>query len=125
MKLKLRVRSQYFLRSLRRQKEKLAPTPNHWGDNFHPLLYDPFHLRDDLIYLLPRPTPVSGNLANAEPKTFEIWIDSKRAQYAMLCTASVRMYLEGSEQQGYVEELARMDAETKKRTRTWNLVHES
>ena len=79
----------------------------------------------DMGDLLQRPTQASRDLPNAEPEKFKMWLGSKRTLHEVLCTASIRMYLEGSQQQGYVEELARMDAEAKKRTRTWNLVHES
>lgn len=57
-----------------------------------------------------------------ECKDLGRWMRTKDEQYTILGNSMIKRYLRSSQQQGYVERLARDDAEAKKRLRTWTLV---
>ena len=52
---------------------------------------------------------------------FGRWMTEKYDEYTILCDSNIKTYLESSQQQAYVEDLASQDAEAKKRPRTWIL----
>lgn len=62
------------------------------------------------------PTSNQGgpSLPKADSDSLKTWLDWKRVEYESLCRLHIRRYLDGSQQQAYVAELARMDAEAKK-----------
>ncbi|KAL8923929.1 MAG: hypothetical protein Q9208_004366 [Pyrenodesmia sp. 3 TL-2023] len=71
------------------------------------------------------PRQVARDLLDADSKEYQTitsWMISKSHDYGVLCRRSIRICLNGSQQHGYVQELARIEAEAKGRERKWILV---
>lgn len=75
--------------------------------------------------LQPHQPHADQNLPNADSERFEDWMTSTKAAHEMLYIENIKEYLRNSNQNEYLEILAKRDAEAKKRPRTWNLVLQS
>ncbi|KAL8643363.1 MAG: hypothetical protein Q9226_008406 [Calogaya cf. arnoldii] len=74
------------------------------------------------------PLHVSQAVPDASSKTYvdtENWMMSKMDEYSVLCKTNIKMYLDGSQQQGALDWYAGQGAEAKQRKRQWHLVHDA